>query len=167
MEALKKKNRLVLAHIAGVALFVFILVFIIYYAVVDAYDMPIEYANNLATCKGKPSFTYKASPFILLLTAYTSFPIAVFIGLRYRWEYKRGWSSPLIDNYSTGKYYAFKWLCTFVAGIVTLAIPFLFAVIATMFGKIPLMVTLFFVWIPICLLNGFVFACGLHTYITR
>ena len=138
--------------------------------------MAPEYAASLAHCKKQPTFTFKPSESVLLLASYSTFPFGVILGLHFRWQYKRGWSHCLVDNYKTMKYKIMKWTIKFFAGIFTLLIPFTYALIATAIsvaatkdasGDIPNGFGLFFVWIPICILNGFIVACGMHTCITR
>lgn len=161
-------NRIVLG-----VMFLLPIVYISFMAIMDAnvftqYKCPDEYVANLATCKGKATFKYHSSPFIMMLTSYSTFPLGIFLGLQYRYQFRRGWSNPWVDNYDTTKYVALKWTMRFLAGLLTLLTPFLYACFFSLiFGKTSFTFALFFSWIPIVFLNGFFVTCGLHTALTR
>ena len=75
---------------------------------------------------------------------------------------------PWVDNYDTTKYYVVKWTMRFLAGIITLTPGFVYACLFPLiFGRVPFTVALLFDWIPIVMMNGFIFGCGLHTHLTR
>ena len=97
-------SKLVLGRITGVALLTITILVSIYFGIYKTYEMPKEYASNLASCKKEPSFTFNASPITILLSSYSIFPLGVFFGIIFRWRYKRGWSQLLVDEYNTKKY---------------------------------------------------------------
>jgi len=170
-DSLKSGSKILMIVMTSLAIGTIIMVAIMDSTIFQQYEIPSEYAANLATCRHQASFKYKASPFVLLLASYAMYPVGILFGLQFRWSTMRGWSLPLVDHYTSNKYYATKWAIKLVAGIFTLMIPFtyaiLFGLIGLAAGRIPIPAALIFQWIPIVLLNGFIVSCGLHTFLTR
>ena len=98
---LNKQSLYIFLVLCAQAAISIIIITVLYLTVYSNYQFSEDFQNNLAFCLRKSTFTYKLSPETLDLASYALFPLCVFLGLQFRWRFKRGWSHVLVDNYHT------------------------------------------------------------------
>ena len=133
--------------------------------VVQPYQMDELYRTNIAKCKPGHAFVYKGSKGDMLLASFCAVPVGVFAGLFFRWRARRGWSYPISEpSGKTGKlkYKTLKALLQILAAILTTTPGFIYSVVVSIWiESLPSGAVLVLAWIMPCLINGFLFTCGM------